>query len=215
MSFPDIDNMTNAMETLLECAEKLFLQKNFEEVTVREIASEAGLNGAAVNYYFNSKLILYNAVLHRKLRALSGRIIEKITIDSNCHGLSCLNSLIANYVEHCFELFLSAEDGARLLGIIAREMSNNDFGKELVVKELVEPVNSAMVSAVANLSTELSREKICSCVDSLTAQIFYFMYMRKNLCAISEEVSGKDVVAQMSRHITEFSSQGFRSLCRV
>lgn len=213
MSLPDIDNMTNTMETLLGCAEKLFLEKNFDEVSVREIARDAGLNGAAVNYYFKSKTHLYNAVLQRKLRVVSRRIVEKIEMDSSCHGFECLNSLIANYVSRCFELFLYGEDGLRLLGIISRVMSNNDIGRELVVKELIEPVNSAIVSAVVSSFSEISRDKVYFCVDSLTAQVLYFMYMQKNLYDNIREDSDKEFITQMSQHITEFSLQGFKRLC--
>jgi AcrR family transcriptional regulator len=44
---------------LLEAAGQIFAEKGFEGATVREIKDRAGVNIAAVNYYFQSKERLY------------------------------------------------------------------------------------------------------------------------------------------------------------
>jgi AcrR family transcriptional regulator len=49
-------------EKLLRSAEALFASKGYREVSVREIASHAGVNSALVAYYFRSKQQLFNQV---------------------------------------------------------------------------------------------------------------------------------------------------------
>ena len=48
---------------LLEVAERLFAERGFKKVTVREICRAARANVASVNYYFGDKLGLYREVL--------------------------------------------------------------------------------------------------------------------------------------------------------
>ena len=48
---------------ILDAAGRLFADRSFDGVSVREIAREAGVNGAAINYHFGSKEALYHGVL--------------------------------------------------------------------------------------------------------------------------------------------------------
>lgn len=63
---------------LLGAARDHFLRRDFKAVSLREIASSAGVNGAMVNYYFGGKKGLYLAMvddlfdsLDEKMRSLS------------------------------------------------------------------------------------------------------------------------------------------------
>src|SRR6266542_2882681 len=46
-------------QRLLDAAVKLFAERGFKNVTIRDVCKEAGANVAAVNYYFRDKLGLY------------------------------------------------------------------------------------------------------------------------------------------------------------
>src|SRR5882762_8106904 len=46
-----------------DAAHKVFLTKGFAAATVREVAKEAGVNVALVNYYFGSKKHLFGSVI--------------------------------------------------------------------------------------------------------------------------------------------------------
>ena len=59
-----------ACERLLDVAESLFAQRGVAETSVRTITAAAGMNVAAVNYYFASKDHLFDAVIDRRLPAL-------------------------------------------------------------------------------------------------------------------------------------------------
>lgn len=56
----------DAREKILDVAERLFARVGVAETTVRNITGEAGVNVAAVNYYFRSKEDLYREVIDRR-----------------------------------------------------------------------------------------------------------------------------------------------------
>ncbi|MEO8358597.1 MAG: TetR/AcrR family transcriptional regulator, partial [Vicinamibacteria bacterium] len=57
-------------ERLLETAKRMFSDRGFKRVTVREICQAAKANVAAVNYHFGDKLGLYREVLQSAIDAM-------------------------------------------------------------------------------------------------------------------------------------------------
>ncbi|MFC3199298.1 TetR/AcrR family transcriptional regulator [Parapedobacter deserti] len=61
-------------EKIKEAARKVFLQKGYAATRTRDIAEEAGINLALLNYYFRSKEKLFEIVILEKMQLLLGRI---------------------------------------------------------------------------------------------------------------------------------------------
>src|SRR5437867_9871166 len=55
-------------EHLLEVAGQVFAEKGYEEASVRDICTKAGVNVAAVNYHFGGKEKLYVEAVKRACR---------------------------------------------------------------------------------------------------------------------------------------------------
>ena len=76
---------SHLIERLMDSAARLFLEKNFHNVSIRAIAAEAGTTSAMINYYFDSKLGLFNAMLKREygkiLSVLHGIIAQEELVD--------------------------------------------------------------------------------------------------------------------------------------
>jgi AcrR family transcriptional regulator len=60
---PSADTSPDVWHALLEAAENKLLHKQFRDITVRELAAEAGVNTAMISYYFNNKEGLFVALI--------------------------------------------------------------------------------------------------------------------------------------------------------
>lgn len=65
-----IKNKESARLQILRCAAALFYDKGYSDTTIRMIAAETGLNSSMVNYYFQSKELLYVEILKNLERPL-------------------------------------------------------------------------------------------------------------------------------------------------
>src|SRR5687767_199735 len=72
MNTPDIAPTTR--DRILNAAERLFAQRGFYGVTIRQITREAGVDVALASYYFGPKADLFRAVLERRAGELHGAI---------------------------------------------------------------------------------------------------------------------------------------------
>ena len=63
-------------ENLLDTAERLFAERGVKETSVREITKAAGSHLASVNYHFNTKYGLIQAVISRRIEPMKQRRFE-------------------------------------------------------------------------------------------------------------------------------------------
>ncbi len=72
---------TSTEEKIKQAARRLFTQKGFAAVRTRDIAEEAGINLALLNYYFRSKQKLFDLVMLENFRQflhiISGKVADE------------------------------------------------------------------------------------------------------------------------------------------
>ena len=69
-------------DKILEAANKIFTEKGYAETRVRDIAKQAGVNLALINYYYRSKENLFSIVMRKKVQQLFGTIIPYMMDES-------------------------------------------------------------------------------------------------------------------------------------
>jgi len=89
---------------IIDCATKLFMDKGFDKVSVRDIAKEANVNLAMINYYFKSKEKLVAIVIENLTRKYYDKLNPIINSDVE------LKPKIERYVSQFVDM-LSEEPG--------------------------------------------------------------------------------------------------------
>ena len=62
----DINSENSMEQSILDAAEKLFLENGFKSTSTTQIAKEVGCNQALVHYYFRTKDNLFNRIFEKK-----------------------------------------------------------------------------------------------------------------------------------------------------
>lgn len=89
---------TSTEEKIKEAARKVFMQKGYSATRTRDIAEEAGINLALLNYYFRSKEKLFHQVMQEKLQQFFG-ILLKIINDSSTQLETKIALIVSNYID--------------------------------------------------------------------------------------------------------------------
>lgn len=92
----------NTSVRIKEAARKLFTTKGFGRTTTRDIAAEAGINLALVNYYFRSKEELFHEIMFEVAQGFIGQM--HVLLNDNKSFEQKVELLVENYIG-----FLSAQ----------------------------------------------------------------------------------------------------------
>jgi AcrR family transcriptional regulator len=135
-------------EKILNAAERLFSERGIDGVSMREIASGAGVQLALISYYFRTKEGLYRAVFHRridpisaertsKLRALMVRKNPPPTVEE------VLEALARPWVE-----LRDKRGGLLYTRLIAREVGDPREASRGIVRDLLDPIAREFIGAL-------------------------------------------------------------------
>ncbi|HRI80366.1 MAG TPA: TetR/AcrR family transcriptional regulator [Cyclobacteriaceae bacterium] len=109
----------STQEKIKAAAHKVFLSKGYAAATTRDVAEEAGINLALVNYYFRSKKNLFEMVMQEKIQFLLGTIFPIISDAS-----SSLDQKIEGIANAYIDFLTKNPD---LPTFILNELRKNDF----------------------------------------------------------------------------------------
>lgn len=85
-------------QKIIEAARTVFTKKGFAATRTRDIADEAGINLALLNYYFGSKKKLFEMVMAEKVKELFGNIAP--TLSSTTFSLQeKVERLVTDYTD--------------------------------------------------------------------------------------------------------------------
>jgi AcrR family transcriptional regulator len=85
-------------EKIKEAARTVFMKKGYSATRTRDIAKEAGLNLALLNYYFRSKEKLFEIIMVEKMQKLLG-VIATVINDNATTLEKKLELLTVNYID--------------------------------------------------------------------------------------------------------------------
>ncbi len=103
-------------ERIKAAAAKIFMEKGFDGTTTRDIAKEAGLNSALMNYYFRSKEKLFAGVFSEMCELFFQGLTEILS-----KPLSFQDKILA-LIDHDFKIF---RENPALSNFILNELHRN------------------------------------------------------------------------------------------
>jgi len=198
-------------DRLLRAGERLFADRGFRKVTVREICRAAHANVAAVNYHFGDKLGLYREVLQVAIDAM--RTTNEAARQAGA-GRSADEQLRRYIVIFVHRLLGSGHDAVHKL--IQREIHDPTPALDVLVEQGVRPRVEYLSGLVAEmLGCPPSDARVLRCVASIQAQSLAYL---PNPIASRLGLTFTPTSAhldEVAEHIAEFSLAGIHALGRT
>lgn len=197
-------------ERLLEVAKRLFAERGFRHVTVREICRDAHANVAAVNYHFGDKLGLYREIVQSAIERM--RATNDAAREAG-EGRPPAEQL-RRYITTVNRRLLAAHD-AMLQRVIAREMYDPTPALDELVEQGLRPRIDQLSALVARvLECDLADPRVARCAASIQAQTIAYLpnAVADRIGPHAKLTGGR--IEEIAAHIAEFSLAGLDAIRR-
>ena len=141
-------------ENILLAAERVFAEKGFKGTTIREVAKQAGIANSLIFYYFNNKVVLYEAVFQNAFNHLEDLIQQNLNLDLD--RLGTVKALM-------FSLNDFASTHRNLMRILTREVIDNGSIVQEITKKYINP----LIDFTTEFLAEGKKEAIFRDIDPL------------------------------------------------
>jgi AcrR family transcriptional regulator len=205
-----VNRDTETRDRLLKAAERLFADRGFKKVTVRDICRAARANVAAVNYHFGDKLGLYREVMQSAIDAMRGTNDAAREAGAGQSPEEQLRRYIAIFVHR---LLTPGNDTIHRL--VNREMHDPTPALDALVEQGVRPRVEYLSGLIAEIiGCAPSDQRVLRCVASVQTQSIAYL---PNPIAARLGLTFKPTAAhldELADHIAEFSLAGVHAVGR-
>jgi len=202
-------------ENILNSAERLFAQKGFEGVTVREVTNGAGVDVALVNYYFNSKRGLFDAVLMRRADVLNKHRMESLAACEREAGDKPLTieAIIDAYTHPLLDRSDRGGPGWKSYFSLIAQVNNSPEWGDIMLPRYFDPIVRRFMEALRKALPDSSEENLFWCYHFLSGALTLTFAETGRIDHLSNGLcKSKDLEAVHAR-LVPFVTAGFNALC--
>jgi AcrR family transcriptional regulator len=204
MASPD-----NPRKRLLEAAGEIFAEKGFKGATVREIIDRAGVNIAAVNYYFRDKERLYIEAVKNAACVDPNEPEPHLSWTTSTPSAVKLRDIIRFHLLK----FLDPSRPEWMSRLIMRELTQPSEACTELVREYIEPRSRILLGVVRELlPSGTPLRKVFLTAFSIVAQChFYASHKPVIRLLIGEDEYQRLDLATLAEHITQFTLRALKA----
>lgn len=176
-------------ERIKAAAMKIFMEKGFDGTTTRDIAKEAGLNSALMNYYFRSKEKLFAGVFSELSELFFKGLTEILS-----EPLDLKDKILA-LIDHDFKIF---RENPKLANFVLNELNRNPDRLVCIGSKALLGLEKQYTEAVA--AGEIRDINMKHILVLITSNI-QFVFISKPMTMKMHNMSEKDFDKYLDEHI--------------
>ncbi len=201
-------NIDSTKDRLLDTAERLFAEKGYHAVGVREITTAAQTHLAAVNYHFGGKKALYLEVFRTRWHKRVSLIRCHFEAMENDPGLT-LEKVVGTLFKTFLEDVPAGDERRRLGRLFAQEITQPSESFDFIIDTYIRPIVEAVGRLLGRaMDREVGSERLMLYALSIFAQETYFNSTRSMISRLSDREGDPDFIKQLINHVTDFTIWG-------
>lgn len=201
---------------ILDAAEALFSLRGFHGVSLRDIASEAGVQVALTHYHFGSKDALFRAVIDRRAQehvaCLSDALREALAVKGSRteRRKAIIRSFILPIVDKAMRGGTGWKHYIRLMSVVANMPQQEEYAAPF--GQHFDALVLAYISALKDLHPDMEEGNVYWCFFFYQAMITHILSESGMLDRQSGGVFRSDDLDAMVDRMVDFVSAGFMGL---
>ena len=200
-------------EQILDAAEHLFSRDGLYGVTLKDVANRVGVHHTLLNYYFNDKQTMFDAVIGRRAGVTSGARMQALeAYEQASGGKRTVEGALRAFLDTDLDLYSQGGENWRNYGALGALMSNTPHGGELMDKHF-DPVVLRLIKLLKLALPDSREEDLFWGYHFVTGALMLTLARTGRIDRLSGGVCKSDDFDAVKARMATFMAAGFQAIC--
>lgn len=204
----------DAKDKILDAAEDLFSQHGFYGVTIREVATQAGVDTALLHYYFGNKQGLFDDVFRRRAEVMNAERLASINEYAQRMGHNVtVEGAIEAFTKPVFEDDAKSSPGWRNYFALLAQVNNTPVWGGKTMTRYFDPVIQRLIEVVRVALPKASAEDLYWSYHFLSGALTLTLSQTGRIDRLSGGLCRSSDFRAIHARMVPFIAAGFRAVC--
>jgi AcrR family transcriptional regulator len=201
------------MEQILDAAEHLFARHGLYGVTLKDVAQRVGVHHTLLNYYFEDKKKLFDAVFARRAAVTSERRMKALADYEAASGdKPTVEGALHAFLDTDLDLYITGGEGWKNYGALGAQAANTKEGAELMDKHF-DPVVLRLVELLKKAMPDCAEEDIFWGYHFVTGALMVTLGRTGRIDKLSGGLCESEDFPAIKARMARFMAAGFNEIC--
>jgi AcrR family transcriptional regulator len=203
-------------EQILDTAEYLFSRHGLHGVTLKDVAKRIGVHHTLINYYFEDKQKLFDAVFARRAVVTSERRMRVLDeYDRSTGGKPSIEGALRAFLDTDLDLYIQGGEGWRNYGALSAQVANTPKWGADMMDQHFDPVVLRLIDLLKKALPESAEEDIFWGYHFVTGALMLTLARTGRIDKLSDGRCKSDDYAAVKERMATFMAAGFEAICRA
>ena len=209
------EQRAETIEQILDAAETLFSKHGLHGVTLKDVAKCVGVHHTLLNYYYEDKKKLFDAVFARRAVITSERRMKALDeYEAATKGKPTVEGALRTFLDCDLDLYIEGGEGWKNYAALGAQVANTpEWGAELM-DEHFDPVVLRLIGLLERAVPAASKEDIFWSYHFVTGALMLTLARTGRIDKLSGGVCKSDDFIAVKKRMASFMAAGFLAICR-
>jgi AcrR family transcriptional regulator len=209
------EQRAESMEQILDAAEHLFARHGLYGVTLKDVAQRVGVHHTLLNYYFEDKKKLFDAVFARRAAVTSELRMKALDdYEASTGGKPTVEGALHAFLDTDLDLYIQGGEGWKNYGALGAQAANTKEGAELMDKHF-DPVVLRLVELLKKAMPDTAEEDIFWGYHFVTGALMVTLGRTGRIDKLSGGICQSEDFPAIKQRMAKFMAAGFQEICRA
>ncbi|MEG3179051.1 TetR/AcrR family transcriptional regulator [Sphingomonas sp. LT1P40] len=208
------EQRAETMEQILDEAEYLFSRHGLYGVTLKDVAKRVGVHHTLLNYYFDDKKKLFDAVFARRAQVTISRRMEALdAYEASSDGKPSVEGALRAFLDTDLDLYIEGGESWKNYGALGALVSNSpEWGAEMMDTHF-DPVVLRLVELLKKALPGCAEADIFWGYHFVTGALMTTLARTGRIDKLSGGLCKSEDFAAVKARMASFMAAGFMQIC--
>jgi AcrR family transcriptional regulator len=202
------------IEQILDTAEYLFSQHGFHGVTLKDVAKRVGVHHTLMNYYFDDKKALFDAVFARRAVVTSERRMRALDeYDEATKGKPTVEGALRAFLDTDLDLYITGGEGWKNYAAMGALVASTPQWGAAMMDEHFDTVVLRLIALLKKALPDCTEEDIFWGYHFVTGALMLTLARTGRIDKLSNGLCKSDDFAAVKERMATFMAAGFHEIC--